>query len=139
MRPHNLISSCCLLTTVLLQPTLAQQPTEKPPQIKVESNLVIVPALVKTEQGDLVYSLTADDFLVRDNGAEQKIRLENDLDLRPLVLVVAIQTAGNGARQQRYEDGLATMIENLEEMLHIALPSSHLAISQCWPKILRPI
>ena len=49
-----------------------------------------------------------------DNGVEQKIHLENDLDPQPLALVVAIQTGGNGARQQEYLTGLSTMIENID-------------------------
>src|ERR1700722_16645509 len=40
------------------------------------STLVLVPALVKTKKGDPVFTLTADNFVVTDDGIEQKARLE---------------------------------------------------------------
>jgi VWFA-related protein len=108
MRLHILISLSCLSAGFLATGSAGQQA-----QIQIQSNLVIVPALVRSEEGNLVYSLTADDFIVRDNGVEQKIRLENDLDLPPLALVIAVQTAGNGARQEEYINGLTTMAESI--------------------------
>lgn len=89
------------------------QPQNSPPPIQVRSNLVLVPALVRNAEGELVYSLTAKDFSVRDNGVEQKVILENEVDPRPLVLVVAWQAGGNGFRQREYLTGLSTMVENI--------------------------
>src|ERR1700761_3093390 len=104
MRLQNLVSRCCFSVLILAKATAGQQAAEKlqntPSQIQVQANLVVTPVLVKDGDGSLVYSLTADDFVVRDNGVEQKIRLENNVDLPPLALVIAVQTAGNGARQQ---------------------------------------
>jgi VWFA-related protein len=108
MHRHNKIFRYCLSLALLATTTAAQQP-----EIRIQSNLVVVPALVRNEEGNLVYSLTADDFIVRDNGTDQKIHLETDRDPHPLALVVAIQTAGNGARQEKYINGLSTMIENI--------------------------
>ncbi len=44
----------------------AQEPT-----FRSESNVVLVPALVKDEKGGIVYGLTAKDFIVEDDGAPQ--------------------------------------------------------------------
>src|SRR6185437_1982393 len=68
-----------------------------PPSLSVRSNLVLVPVLVKTKAGETVFSLTADDFIVTDNGLPQTLRLETDMDLQPLALVVIVETGGQGA------------------------------------------
>ena len=75
------------------------------PAITVRSNLVLVPALVKTKAGEVVFSLTADDFILTDNGVPQSLRLEPDTDSEPLALAVIVQTGGRGASHLRdYRD-----------------------------------
>ena len=51
------------------------------------------------KSGKPVFTLTANDFTVTDNGVEQKISLEDDTDSQPLALVVALETGSGGARQ----------------------------------------
>ena len=68
------------------------------PAITVRSNLVLVPALVKTKAGQVVFSLTADDFILTDNGIPQSLRLELDTDSQPLALAVIVQTGDLGAQ-----------------------------------------
>ncbi|HKN59812.1 MAG TPA: VWA domain-containing protein [Candidatus Acidoferrales bacterium] len=63
----------------------------------MRSNLVLVPALVKNKAGETVFSLTADDFILTDNGIPQSLRLELDTDSQPLALAVIVQTGGLGA------------------------------------------
>ena len=65
--------------------------------LTVRSNLVLVPALVKTKAGEVVFSLTADDFILTDDGVWQSLQLEPDTDSQPLVLAVIVQTGGQGA------------------------------------------
>ena len=67
------------------------------PALAVRTNLVLVPALVKTKSGELVFELTADDFILTDNGVPQSLRLEPDTDSQPLALAVIVQTGGRGA------------------------------------------
>jgi VWFA-related protein len=67
------------------------------PAIAVRTNLVLVPALVKTKSGELVFALTADDFILTDNGVPQPLRLEPDTDEQPVALAVIVQTGGRGA------------------------------------------
>jgi VWFA-related protein len=65
--------------------------------LAVRTNLVLVPALVKTKSGQLVFALTADDFILTDNGVPQLLRLEPDTDAQPLALAVIVQNGGLGA------------------------------------------
>ena len=74
-----------------------KQPGSEASPLTVRSNLVLVPVLVKTKAGEPVFSLTADDFLLTDNGVPQSLRLEPDTDLQPLALAVILETGGQGA------------------------------------------
>jgi VWFA-related protein len=57
------------------------------------TTLVVVPTVVQTQEKAVVFSLTADDFILTDNGIPQKVTLEEQSQ-RPLSLVVLIQTGG---------------------------------------------
>jgi VWFA-related protein len=63
------------------------------------SNLVLVPTLVKTSSGEPVFGLAADDFVLTDDGVEQKLVLEENTDSQPLALVIVVQTGGAGGRR----------------------------------------
>jgi VWFA-related protein len=87
-------------------PGQAQQ-TQPPDQGSVftsQTTNVIVPALVRTADGKLVYTLQADDFVLTDDGVPQKLTLEHESGAEPLALVIVIEVGGAGARQfQNYE------------------------------------
>jgi VWFA-related protein len=75
------------------------------PTLTARSNLVLVPALVKNRAGEVVFSLTADDFVLTDNGVPQPLQLEPDTDSQPLALAVIVETGGQGALHLRdYRD-----------------------------------
>jgi VWFA-related protein len=73
--------------------------------ITVQSSLVLVPALVKTKSGAIVFTLQASDFSLTDNGVPQKLTLEQGTDGQPLALVIAVETGGDAAaRLQQYRN-----------------------------------
>jgi len=75
------------------------------PALKVRSNLVLVPALVKTKTGEVVFALTANDFVLTDNGVPQTLQLEPDTDSEPLALAVVVETGSQGVAHLRdYRD-----------------------------------
>ena len=74
-----------------------RQPASQEPPLTVRSNVVLVPVLVKTKGGEAVFSLTADEFILTDNGVRQSLRLEQDTDVEPLALVVIVETGRQGA------------------------------------------
>lgn len=58
------------------------------------SNVVLVPALVKDKSGEVVFSLTAGDFILTDNGVIQPLQIEADTDSEPIaVAVIAFDSA----------------------------------------------
>lgn len=97
---------------VVLAQTAAPQPSQIP-SLSAHSTLVLVPALVRAKPGDLIFTLTADDFLLNDDGIPQKLTLERDTDGEPLALVVAIEIGGAGAREFDKLGALARMIESV--------------------------
>lgn len=93
-------------------------PADQPPEsqtatLTVHSSLVLVPALVRTKSGQLVYTLKADDFILTDDGVEQKLSLEEDSGNQPLALVVLVETGGDGAQHLNDYRNLAPMLDNM--------------------------
>src|SRR3984957_20414059 len=76
------------------------------------TTLVVVPTLVQTPDKNLVFSLTADDFVLTDNGIPQKVTLEEETQ-RPLSLVVLMQTGGDARGQFPSYANFDTMLESL--------------------------
>lgn len=71
--------------------------------VRSRTTVVLVPALVRTKTGELVYTLGADDFKLTDDGVPQTLTLEADSGAAPLALVVVVEVGGAGARQfKRY-------------------------------------
>lgn len=74
-------------------------PTPTPSTLSTHSTLVLVPALVRNKEGELVYTLNANDFTLTDDGIPQKLTLEQDTGGEPLALVVVLEIGGAGARE----------------------------------------
>jgi VWFA-related protein len=115
MRAPGLFASFLLLTAsaVHAQTSAPQNAPDMPtaPTISVRSTLVVVPALVKTKSGELVFTLKADDFTVKDDGIPQHLRLEEDTDGQPLALVVVVESGGDGARHLEEYHALGPLLE----------------------------
>jgi VWFA-related protein len=87
---------------------LAQETT-----IRSQANVVIIPALVKDQQGEVVYGLKAGDFIVEDDGVEQPVRLDEAPEGQPISLVVAVQTGRRANFEFPRMQGLNSMLEPL--------------------------
>jgi len=99
-----------LLLASLTGGALSQEPT-----FHTQSNVVVIPALVKSAKGEVVYGLTAKDFVVEDDGVEQAVRLDEAAEGAAVSLVVAIQRG----RRAHYEfpriHGLSAMLDPMLE------------------------
>jgi len=98
-------SSRLLPLLLLLSVSYAQETT-----VRSRSNLVLVPTLVKDQQGGIVYGLGSNDFIIADNGVEQQVRLEEAPEAQPLSLVVAIQRGRRASYEFSRMQGLRTML-----------------------------
>ncbi len=66
------------------------------PVIRTQSTVVLVPALVRNDKGELVFTLNAGDFSVTDDGIPQQLTLDEDTGSEPLALVIAVEAGGAG-------------------------------------------
>lgn len=91
----------------------AQMPVPQRP-LTSRSTLVLVPAFVHEKNGEPVYTLSAADFVLTDNGKPQTLRLEEDSGDQPLALVIALEVGGAGTREY---DKLGALVPMLEALL----------------------
>lgn len=103
----------CLAATSGLAVAQNSAPSQPGPVFRARTNLVLVPALVRTKSGAPVFSLTADDFQLTDDDQPQKLSLEQDTDSEPLALVIVVETGDAGARHLDDYRNLGTTIEAL--------------------------
>jgi VWFA-related protein len=109
---------CAALALMAVPVAFAQMPqtpaSQTPtPTLSANSTLVLVPALVRTKAGELVFTLKADDFTLTDDGVPQKLTLEQDTGGEPLALVVDIEGGGAAVRELNKVAALAPMIESV--------------------------
>jgi VWFA-related protein len=81
------------------------------PSVRSQSTVVLVPALVRNAKGELVFTLSAGDFRVTDDGIEQKLKLDEDTGSEPLALVVAVETGGGGRSKLQAYQHLGAVID----------------------------
>ncbi|HEX5235860.1 MAG TPA: VWA domain-containing protein [Silvibacterium sp.] len=114
--------SAALLVTFLLSLAAAApaQSSQSPPPnqtntptLTVRSTLVEVPALVTTKDAHVVFTLTANDFLLTDDGVPQHLNLVDDTDSQPLALVIVVETGGAGARHLADYQNLDPILDGL--------------------------
>ena len=102
---------------LLLAAASAQEPT-----FRAESNVVMVPTLVRDRNRDIVYDLKADDFVIEDDGVPQTVHLDEGALFRPAAVVVVVQTG----RRADYE---LPRIRGLKSMLYPLLDQGHAEIA----------
>jgi VWFA-related protein len=97
---------------VALPRSTAQEASQEP-TLRSQSNVVLVPALVKDQQGGIVYGLQAKDFIVEDDGVEQAARLDETPEGQPISLVVAVQRGRRAYAEFPRMQGLKSMLDPL--------------------------
>src|SRR5438270_12393462 len=100
----------CLLSAANAQSN-GESSDPQVPTLTARSNLVLVPVLVKSKAARIVFSLTADDFVLTDNGIPQAVRIEEDALGQPLALAVIVQTGGQGAEHLRDYRNLGAVLD----------------------------
>jgi VWFA-related protein len=118
MRRREALALACISWMIHAPRVQAQASSQPPPAaptptLSARSTLVLVPALVRNKAGQLIYTLTADDFALTDDGVPQKLTLEQDTGGEPLALAVVLEGGGAGARELDKYRSLAPMIESV--------------------------
>jgi VWFA-related protein len=112
----------CLLPTLAaamvamhLPSAVGQAPESSAPPFvfSTQTSIVLVPALVRTHAGALVFTLKSEDFVLTDDGIPQKLTLEEDTGGEPLALVVVVEVGGAGAREFDRLGSLGPMLDSV--------------------------
>jgi len=111
------------IVLTLLVCAASLQAVGQDPTFRSESNVVLIPALVKNAAGGIAYGLTAKDFIVEDNGVVQGVRLDESVEGEPVSLVIAVQTGRRAPREFSRVAGLGAMLDPL-----LAQPSAKAAL-----------
>lgn len=99
--------------TLLSVSVLSREATSQETTLRTQSNVVLIPALVKDQQGGIVYGLLASDFVVEDDGVEQTVRLDEVPEVQPISLVIAIQRGRRAYYEFPRMSGLKSMLDPL--------------------------
>jgi VWFA-related protein len=103
-----------LLPALLMSYAASQETT-----LHTQSNVVLIPVLVKNQQGEIVYGLQAKDFVIEDNGVEQSVRLDEPAEeSQPISLVIAIQCGRRASYEFPRIPGLNSMLEPIVSQGH---------------------
>src|SRR4051812_40769121 len=81
------------------------------PRFASRTNLVPVPTLVRDAEGNAIYGLHAEDFIIEDDAVPQTVHLDEAAEGEPLSLVIAVQTGGRAKREFGRISGLASMLD----------------------------
>lgn len=81
--------------------------------LRTQTSVVLVPTLVRSKAGDVVFALKAEDFVVTDDGKPQKVSLEVSTDSDPLALVVVVEAGRAGAGAWDRLGSLAPMLGSI--------------------------
>ena len=103
----------CLLVLLLVSGAVAQHD----PNLRVQSNVVLVPTLVKDAEGHVVYGLTQSDFTINDDGVEQAVHLDESAESQPASVVVAVQTGRRAWREYSRMRGIGPMLTPVFDQL----------------------
>ena len=82
---------------------------QEEPTFRSQTNLVLVPTLVRDSSDHAVYGLQAKDFILEDNGVPQTVHLDEETPAEPLSIVVAVLT-GDRKRELSEIRGLNSML-----------------------------
>src|SRR5258707_8835176 len=81
------------------------------PTFNAQSNVVLVPTLVRDAIGNVVYGLQAKDFIVEDDGIEQAPYLDEAAEAEPVSLIIVVQRGRRAWREFARMRGLPAMLE----------------------------
>src|SRR5438105_15798914 len=97
--------SICVLLVI------APLATSQGSTFRAESNSVSVPTLVKSVNGDAIYGLHSEDFVIEDDGVQQAVHLEEVAETEPVSLVIAVQCGRRAKREFDRISGFASMLD----------------------------
>jgi len=104
------LSVFCLITAA---PAAQEKTEQNVPTLRSQSNVVLVPALVKGKAGKLVFGLQAKDFVIEDDGVEQRVSMDEAEPQESVSLVIAIQSGRTVLSELQRMKGIGSMLDQV--------------------------
>lgn len=82
-------------------------------KLTVHSNLVFLPTRVQKKNGETIYGLKPEQFIIEDNGIRQTVQIEKNPEVAGLSLVVVLQCSRVAPSEFEKLKNLGTMIEGI--------------------------
>lgn len=101
------------LAFVCVVATGAQEPV-----FRAQSNVVIVPTLVRDAERNAVYGLAEKDFIIEDDGVPQTVHLDEASEEQPVSIVVVLQLGRRADYELPRVKGLRSMLSPLMDAGH---------------------
>ncbi|HTF65935.1 MAG TPA: VWA domain-containing protein [Edaphobacter sp.] len=74
-------------------------------------DFLYIPTLVQNKSGEIIYDLSPQDFVVEDNGVSRSVTLTNDFHIRPIAMVLVVQSGRNAAAELQAVPGLSGLLD----------------------------
>jgi VWFA-related protein len=103
----------CLLLIICAALIVSGSAAQDNPVFRGESQIVVVPTLVKDSDGHLVDGLQAKDFVLEDDGVEQMIQVDQSADTQPVSIVVALQIGHRARREFSRIGRLGSLLDDI--------------------------
>jgi VWFA-related protein len=97
------------LSLLVMSPALSAQE----PRFHIQTNIVVIPTLVRSSNGEVVAGLKADDFVIEDDGVGQPVHLDESAEDEPVSLVLLVQSGRRAAYEFPRIRGLGSIIVQL--------------------------
>jgi hypothetical protein len=112
----KVLTAFALLTALALPRLSAQEPPATSGQnenykFRAHSDLVFLPTVVQKKNGEIIYNLKPEQFVVEDNGVRQSVSVEEDPESSGISLVVAVHCSRSAPAEFGKLKGLGVMIE----------------------------
>ena len=108
---------CLVLAFVLfLSPTVcfAQSSTgQDVPSLRTQANVVFAPTLVTDKAGKPIFGLHVKDFIIEDDGIEQKVSMDEAEPQEAVSLVIAIQSGRSALFEFQRMKGISAMLDQI--------------------------
>lgn len=82
-------------------------------RFKARSDLVFLPTRVRRRDGETIFGIKPEQFIVEDNGARQSIQVDEDPDTSGLSMIVVVQCSRSAPSAFGKLKGLSAMIEEI--------------------------
>src|SRR5579864_5732569 len=103
--------ACFLVLRLMVCP--AQDTTGQNPNLRTQANVVLAPTLVKDKADHPVFGLQAKNFIIEDDGVEQKVSMDEAEPQEAVSLVIAIQSGRSALFEFQRMKGISAMLDQI--------------------------